>query len=391
MTDIKRYLTLDLPKGQSAFLWGPRKAGKSTYLKQHYPDSLYYDLLDSSVYLKLLEAPYAIRQEIALLPEDIRSQPVIIDEVQKIPILLDEAHGIIESMKPVSFILCGSSTRKLRRSGANFLGGRAWTYSFTPLVFPELSTFDLVHIFQTGLLPPHYLHPATAGRSIKAYIKNYLIQEIQQEGSIRNLRSFLRFLDVMAFSHGEIINYANIGRDCAVDAKTVKGYFEILTDMLLGTFVDPYTKTPGRAIITSHPKFYFFDVGIANALAHRNITEIAGAAAGHAFEHYLFYELNSYKQLNDLDFPIRYWRTKSGIEVDFILGDGNIAIESKMSTLIQKRDVKGLIAFQKERPDTKLYVVCLETRARLMTVDGTHIHVIPMKTFLEDLWGKKII
>jgi predicted AAA+ superfamily ATPase len=237
MFEIKRYLNLSLPLGQSAFLWGPRKAGKSTFLKQHYPHSPYYDLLDSSIYLKFLEAPYTLRQELSLIPENKRDVPIIIDEVQKVPLLLDEVHGIIESMKPTSFILCGSSTRKLRRSGANFLGGRAWRYSFFPFVFPELPQFDLLHIFQTGLLPSHFLYPSSAQKSIKSYITDYLVQEIQYEGSVRNLRAFLKFLDVMAYSQGEMINFSNIARDCAVDAKTIKAYFEILQDMLLGTFV----------------------------------------------------------------------------------------------------------------------------------------------------------
>lgn len=391
MTDLKRYLDLSLPVGQSAFLWGPRKAGKSTFLKKLYPNAPYYDLLNSSVYLRLLDAPYTLRQELSLLPEEKRQGPVIIDEVQKIPLLLDEVHSMIEGMKPLSFILCGSSTRKLRRGGANFLGGRAWRFSFMPLVFPELPNFDLLHIFKTGLLPSHFLNLSTSEKSIKSYINDYLIQEIQYEGSVRNLRAFMKFLDLMAFSQGEIINFSNIARDCAVDSKTIKSYFEILQDMLLGFFVEPYVKTPGRDVMTAHPRFYFFDVGIANRLAHRKIAEIKGPEAGRAFEHYLFYEINAYKNLNDLDFPIRYWRTKTGIEVDFILGDGEVAIESKISPLIQKRDLQGLITFHNDNPNAKLYVVCLEPKQRLMTVDNKQIHIVPIKDFLENLWDKKVI
>ena len=391
MSELKRYLNLSLPAGQSAFLWGPRKAGKSTFLKEAYPDSPYYDLLDSSIYLRFMEAPYSLRQELNLIPEDKRAVPVIIDEVQKVPLLLDEIHSMIENMKPLSFILCGSSTRKLRRSGANFLGGRAWRYNFTPLVFPELDNFDLIHIFNTGLLPSHFLDPDNAARSIKSYISDYLIQEIQFEGAIRNLRGFIKFIDVMAYSHGEMINFSNIARDCSVDAKTIKSYFEILQDMLLGVFLDPYTKTPGRDVISSHPKFYFFDVGIANHLAGRKISSLKGIEAGRSFEHYLFYELNAYKDLNSLDFKLHYWRTRTGIEVDFILGNGEVAVESKISDHIQKRDVQGLLAFHKEIPTAKLYVVCLEPRERLMAVDDKEIHVIPLKVFLQRLWAREII
>jgi len=195
----------------------------------------------------------------------------------------------------------------------------------------------------------------------------------------------------MAYSQGEIINFSNIARDCAVDAKTIKAYFEILQDMLLGNFVEPYNKTPGRDVIRAHPKFYFFDVGIANQLTQRKIEELKGPEAGRAFEHYIFYEINAYKQLNDLDFKINYWRTKLGEEVDFILGDGTLALECKMTSLVQKRDLKGLIAFHNEIPRSQLYVVSLEPRARLITVDHKKIHIVPIKEFLENLWKGKII
>lgn len=389
--DIKRYLNLSLPVGQSAFLWGPRKSGKSTFLKQNFPQSPYYNLLDTDVYLRFLEAPYVLREELARLSEEKRIHPVIIDEVQKVPMLLNDVHSVIENMKPLSFILCGSSTRKLRQSGANFLGGRAWRYAFTPLVFPELPSFDLLHIFKTGLLPSHFLNPTHASKSIKSYISDYLIQELQQEGSVRNLRAFIKFLDLMIYNQDQPLNFANIARDCAVDAKTIKSYYEILKDMLLGTFVEPYADSPGREAIVSHPQFYFFDVGIANQLARRSITELKGPEAGRAFEHYLFSELNGYKLLNDLDFEIRFWRTRTGVEVDFILGRGEIAIESKMTTSVQSRDLKGLLSFHDKNPQAKLYIVCLETRPRLMHFENKQIHVLPIKNFLEELWAKEII
>jgi len=391
LTDLLRYLKLDLPSGQSAFLWGARKAGKSTFLKQQFPNSVYYDLLDSEVYLRFLEAPYLLRQEIAKLPENKRLNPIIIDEFQKAPPLLDEIHLMIENLKPISFILCGSSARKLRRSGANLLGGRAWRYAFFPLVFPELDHFDLLHIFRTGLIPSHYLHPGSATKSIKSYIKDYLTHEIQYEGSVRNLRAFVKFLDIMAYSHGEVVNFSNIARDCAVDAKTVKGYFDILQDMMLGFFLHPYSPRDGRHNIVAHPKFYFFDVGIANHLAGRKIEELKGADAGKALEHYLFYEIQAYLQLNDLDFKVGYWRTRSGSEVDFILGEGEIAIECKLTSLVQQRDLQGLASFHNSSPQAKLFVVSLEPRPRLMSVQDKEVHILPIKFFLESLWAGEII
>tara|TARA_B100000614_G_C14471779_1_gene462821 strand:- start:293 stop:913 length:621 start_codon:yes stop_codon:yes gene_type:complete len=202
---------------------------------------------------------------------------------------------------------------------------------------------------------------------------------------------FLKFLEIMAYIHGEIINYANIARDCGVDAKTVRGYFEILQDMFLGDFVEVFSIKTGRDIVTAHPRFYFFDVGIANYLCGRNIIAIKGKEAGQAFEHYIYYEINSYKQLNELDFPIQYWRTRTGLEVDFILGQGKLAIESKMTTAVQKSDIKNLIAFKKYCPRSNLHIVCLEPRKRLVEIEGKKILIWPIEEFLKMLWAGEII
>jgi predicted AAA+ superfamily ATPase len=391
METLSRCFNMDLPIGQSAFLWGARKAGKSTYLKEKYPHSPYYDLLLSEQYFQFLEAPQRLRHELMLLPESKREIPIIIDEIQKVPLLLDEVHWMIENLKPMSFILCGSSHRKLRARNINLLGGRAWQYIFMPLVFPELPFFDLIHIFKTGLIPSHFLSPATASRSIKAYVQGYLIQELQMEGSIRNLNAFIRFLELMTFTHGEVVNYANISRDCGVDAKTVKGYFEILKDMFLGTFVEVFSPRGGRHLMTSHPRFYFFDVGIANFLCGRSIDTLKGAEAGRAFEHYLFYELNAYNNLKEKNYALQTWRTRDGLEVDFILNRGQIALEAKMTPNVQKSDLKGLLAFHGLGLKSDLYLICLEERPRLVTVDDVPIHIYPLKYFLEQLWDGKII
>lgn len=388
---LERYLKMGLPSNQSAFLWGPRKAGKSTYLKSNFPEAAYYDLLDSQTYLRFLQAPHLLREEIAVLPTPQRNQPILIDEFQRLPELLSEIHFMIENFKPISFILCGSSVRKLKRTGANLLGGRAWRYSFFPLVFPELENFDLLHIFQTGLIPSHYLFPERSIKSIKAYVADYLTHEIQHEGAVRNLAAFARFLDTMPYSHAEVINFSNIARDCAIDAKTVKEYFHILIDMLLGFFLYPYFPRDGRGNIVAHPKFYLFDVGVANHMAKCNISELKGKQAGKSLEHYLFYELKAYQSLEDLDFQISYWRTRSGSEVDFILGDGAVAIESKLTNLVQKRDIQGLLSFHKTCPDAILHVVSLEPRRRLMIFQEKEVHIWPLRDFLDALWCGLII
>jgi len=387
---IKRILNLDLPPGQSAFLWGPRKTGKSTYLHETFPHSLYLDLLDSEIFLRYLERPFLLKEQALAIPESQRHQPIIIDEVQKNLKILDDVHYIIENVKPTSFILCGSSTRKIRHSGVNLLGGRAWRYSFFPFIFPELAEFNLLHIFKTGTVPSHYLNPSHVHTFFKSYVYDYLITEIQQEGSVRNLRNFARFLDQLAFSHGGILNYSNIAGGCAIDAKTVKSYFEILEDMLLGYMIYPFFEKSKRDHLSAHPKFYFFDVGIANFICRRTCTELKGENAGKSLEHYILTELKAFQALQDKDIEICFWRTTAGHEVDFVLKHANIAIECKISDTIDKRDVRGLIKFAADFKGYRLIVVCLEPLPRRMVIDAVTIDIIPVRLFLEQLWSGEI-
>ena len=252
---LNRYLELDLPEGKSLFLWGARKTGKSTYLKNRFPNSFYIDLLHHSTFLRYSKTTGTLKEEIEA--QNNLHQPIIIDEVQKVPEILDEVHHIIENNKNISFILCGSSLRKLKQTGSNLLGGRAWRQLFLPLCYPELPEFDLLKIFNYGLLPEHYLTSSNPVRNLEGYIVDYIIPEVQWEGRIRNLGSFSRFLEAMAFSNGEILNYANIARECHVNLKTVQGYTELMCDMLLGYIIRPYTPKTSRQLIVSSPKFIF--------------------------------------------------------------------------------------------------------------------------------------
>lgn len=387
---LKRYLNLNLPPQQSLFLWGARKTGKSTFLKEAFKDSLSYDLLKSDTYLYYSKAPYLLREEIIQLPKEKISQPIIIDEVQKVPEILDDVHWMIENIPGISFILCGSSLRKLKHTGANLLGGRAWRQLFLPLVYPELPTFDLLRIFNHGLIPSHYLSERSPLRTLQGYLADYLIPEIQWESRIRQLGVFNRFLEAISFSHGEMVNYSNIGRECGVTVRTVQSYFDLLLDMLVGYLLFPYAKTKSRQVITHAPKFFFFDPGMVHALINREIKSIKGPDAGKAFEHYLFLELLGYKELNNLNFDIHYWRTKNGLEVDFILNRGSIAIEVKIGTPIERRDIQGLVEYAKDYQPQKVCVVSLEPRRRKMLVDGVEILVFPVQDFLDDLWSGQI-
>lgn len=390
IVNFKRLLKIKLPKKQSAFLWGPRKTGKTTLLKSSFPDSISYDLLKSDLYLKLVKEPYLLREEILALPRESLNNPVIIDEIQKIPKLLDEVHWLIENTN-ANFILCGSSARKLKRGAANLLGGRAWSYQLYPLVRKEIPHFDLLKALNTGLIPSHYLS-SNPKKSLKAYLRDYLKEEIQAEGLVRNLPAFARFLDSIIFSHGELTNFSNIARDCGVDSKTVKEYYQILEDTLLGTFIYPFKKSSGRDTILSMPKFYLFDVGIANALAKRIVPSLKGIETGRAFEHFILMELLAYRGLSDNDYEINFWRTKTGLEADFILEKGKVAVEVKVSSHIHKSDIKGLIAFKEENPKTNAIVVSLDSKSRKIVLENKQeITVLPYEVFLDKLWDGKTI
>lgn len=380
---FKRYLSLDLPQNQSAFLWGARKTGKSTFLKETFPNALRIDLLKADVFQHYARRPQGLREE---LQSVIDPFTVVVDEVQKIPILLDEIHSLIEEKKNVQFVLCGSSARKLKQTGANLLGGRAWRYMFMPLCYPELQELNWDFIFNRGLVPSHYLSPAIE-QNLTAYLYDYILTEVHMEATLRKRETFGRFLDILGFCHGQMINFSNIARDCGVSSKTVMTYFEILEDMYLGYFLRPYRVRSSRQIIQEVPKFYLFDTGLANYLKRYTFKEMRGPDAGASFEHYVFLELMAYKLLNAKRDHIFYWRTKNTHEVDFIVQD--MAFEVKISTPIEKRDLKNLLVFAEEN-NISLHVISLEPRKRVMTHDNKEITVWPIQDFLAALWSHSL-
>lgn len=385
MKKIKRMLNIDLPKKQSAFLWGPRKTGKSTYLKKAFPQSLMYDFLKTDLALEFIKRPYLLREQILAKNETVLNYPIILDEVQKVPQVLNEVHWLIEN-KGLSFILCGSSARKLKRGKANLLGGRAWRYEMFPLVSAELENVDLLRALNHGMIPDHYLRD-NYKKSLKSYVRDYLKEEVFDEGLTRNIPAFARFFDAIGYSHGELTNFSNIARDCGVDAKTVKEYYQILVDTLLGRMVEPFKRRQSRQIITKAPKFYLFDVGVAGAITKRHISEERGELFGRAFEHFIFTEIVAHSSYRELDYRINYWRTKSGLEVDFVLGDGEVAIEVKGQSHVDSKDLRPLKAFMDEYTPKKALVVCNEKEERVVS----QIRLLTWRRFLEDLWGGRII
>lgn len=381
----KRILKLNLPHNQSCFLWGPRKTGKTTYLRENYPDSHYIDLLKSENYLKYSKDPKKFREEILALDDSKKVLPVIVDEIQRVPILLNEVHLMIEENQ-ISFILSGSSARKLKRGAANLLGGRAWKYSMFPLVSAELKELDLLKIFQHGLLPSHYLAEQPS-MFLQSYVEDYIEEEIKSEGLVRNLPAFANFLDSLAFSNGELINYSNIARDCGVDSKTVKEYYQILVDTLLGSYLLPFKKSSSRQIISATPKFYLFDLGVVSYLCNRSISVLKGSEAGKAFEHFIYLELLAYMKVHNKRESIKFWRTSKGLEVDFVIGKARLAIETKISNSVSKQDIKGLMVFKKENPETQAIVVSLDDSPRKIPLEeNLEILILPYKEFLKNLW-----
>ena len=382
-----RKIKLDLSSSETCFLWGPRQTGKTTLLRQVFPGSRYYDLLLSDLYHKLLLHPEQIREELvaAGVTGENQRTPVIIDEIQKLPILLDEVHWLIESRK-IRFILCGSSARKLRRNHANLLGGRAVRYVLFPLVYPEVNDFDIIKALNGGLLPRHYIS-ASPRRLLQSYIGDYLQQEITAESLTRNVPAFGRFLEIAALSNGELVNYNNIATDCGVSAPTVKEYYRILEDTLLGTMVSAYRIRSKRRIIHA-PKFYFFDVGIVGYLTRRGALQFGSELFGRAFEHFIYLELLAHSAYSEKFYPITYWRTSSGFEVDFILGSHEVAIEVKSADQIRSRHFSGMRAFLEEHTPSKAIIVSFDTVPR-RTEDG--IMILPWKEFLEQLWGDELL
>ncbi len=388
LDNFVRRLKMPLPRGKSAFLWGPRKTGKTTYLRQRFRDSLVYDFLRGDLFLEFSKSPWRLRERILGAEKRFLNRPIILDEVQKVPQVLDEVHGMIES-KGLQFILCGSSPRKLKRGQANLLGGRAWRYEMFPLVSPEIGTsrLELLRALNQGLIPSHYVETQNPEKSLRSYVQDYLREEVFAEGLTRNIPAFSRFFDAMGYSHGELTNYSNIARDCGVDSKTVREYYQILVDTLLGTFVEPFRRRQHRRVLGKTPKFYLFDVGVAGAITRRSIKEERGETFGKAFEHFLFMEILAYRSYSESDFPIHFWRTKTGLEVDFVLGDAEVALEIKGARRVDAPDMKPLRAFVEELRPKKALLVCNEKEPRL----SGNLRILPWRDFLEGLWAGRII
>lgn len=376
MKDIsKRALTIDLPTNRSAFLWGPRKTGKTFWLRQTFPEHVRIDLLQTDVFGEYAARPSLLRERY----RDHRKM-IIIDEVQMVPDLLHEVHWLIEN-RGSSFLMTGSSARKLRRKHANLLGGRAWRYTMHPLSFLETQGFDLEGVMVSGLLPPHFLSPDPI-RDLRSYVADYLKEEIAAEAAVQSIPAFSEFLRVAALTSGELLNYTNVAREAGVSAKVVRSYFQILEDTLLGFRVASWRKSRTRRMIETE-KFYLFDVGVANYLSRR-VPREGTPEFGKAFEHYILMELKAYQAYRNPELDIRYWRTSTGMEVDFILGEMDVALEIKGGRRVHEGDLKGLAALLADQKVKHPLLISLEREPRKM---GAKVRALPWEVFLRELWS----
>ena len=377
---LQRILNLKDEIDSSIFLFGARQTGKSTILRQQFPQSIYIDLLDNSVKERYRRRPSLLYEA---LMEKAEGTLVIIDEIPEVPDLLNEVHRLIVEKKLV-FILCGSSARKLKRKGHNTLGGRAFPVYLYPFVSSEIPDFDIDRAVTYGMIPPHYL-AKNPSRLLAGYIDIYLKEEIKEEALVRNLDAFHRFLEVATLTDGEMVNNNNIAQDCGVHATTVNAYFDILEDTLMGYRIPAFRKVMKRRLMQA-PKFYYFDIGVVNHLLHRKELVRGTPEYGHAFEHLVIQELYAWLHYTHSDETLSYWRTYTGLEVDAVIGDARVAIEIKSVEDVMTKHLKGLKAFGEEHPQSRKIIVSLDRINRRIG----DIECIYVLDFFKELWGNGI-
>ncbi len=378
----KRYLELsNIIKKKSIFLLGPRQTGKSTLLRSQFPEARYVDLLEADTFRELSGHPETLRQR--LQPQE---RLVIIDEIQKLPSLLDEVQLLIDRNKDLRFILTGSSARKLKRGAANLLGGRAYFINFHPLTSIELGGGGsrIIDRCNFGSLPA-IIDADRPKRDLDSYVGIYLKEEIQAEALTRSIENFARVLNFSSHLNAEQINYTKIGNDAGVPPRTVRDYFQIFSDTLVAHILPPFEKTSKRKAVATE-KFYFFDLGVARSLARLGEVAEGTPDFGKALEHLILLELLAYRDYNLKDVSIHYWRSQSQFEVDFLVNE-SIAIEVKASARVATQDLKGLKALEEDLPLHRKIVVCGESEKRVVD----KVEIIPYAQFLTELWDHLIV
>ena len=385
MIIFQRILKLiPLLQKKSFFLLGPRATGKSFLIRtelNHKAISL--NLLRTELYLRLTTSPWELE---SIIDAELAKKPVefiVIDEIQKIPMLLDEVHRLIEERK-LCFLLTGSSARKLKKGHANLLAGRAWTANLYPLSIAEIPHFNLERYLRFGGLPTVYASK-TPQEELNAYTQTYLYEEIQSEGLVRKLPQFSRFLVTAALANGQILNFANIANDTGVPAATVREYYSILEDTLLGFMLPPWTKSKKRKALST-AKFYLVDTGVCHTLAQTKTIDRNSDLYGRSFEHWVALELRAYLSYRRFDQSLCYWRTTHQQEIDFVIGD-EIAIEVKTTKRMTPHDLKNIKLLQEEHIIKKFFLISQDP----IESKQDNIHCMHWKTFMQQLWLDKII
>ncbi len=366
-------------KRKSVLLLGPRRTGKSALIRQQFAGARVYNLLKADEFQKLAARPQLIREAAIAAPVDL----IAVDEIQKLPILMDEIHLMIEEMGQ-KFLLTGSSARKLRRTHTSLMAGRAKIQYLHPFVSSEIVEFDLNRVLLYGLLPPVYLSDDPQDE-LQSYVGEYLREEIQAEALSRNIQNFSRFLDRAAFTNAQLINFESVASDAQVPARTVREYYSLLEDTLIGRMLEPISQIGSKKVI-SKAKFYFFDTGVVHQLQRMVGLPELSPAYGDAFETFLFHELVSYLDCSGPKETLNFWRTTAGNEVDFVVS-GRIAIEAKATKLVDAKDFRGLMALAKEKKMDRQIIVSRDPDRRVVG----DIEIWPYREFLEQLWTGKIV
>lgn len=382
METIDRFFN---PPKQSFFLFGPRGTGKSTLVKRHFREAIYIDLLDPELFRAYSAHPERLREKLLASPGN---TTVVIDEIQKLPQLLSLVHSLIEQKAGWRFVLTGSSSRKLKRGGVDLLAGRALLCSLHPFMAAELGrSFSLQSAVQNGLLPI-VLDSSDPKKVLQTYAALYLREEVQMESLVRNIGSFTRFLEAASFSHASLLNITNIARECQVERKVVEGYISVLEDLLLAYRLPVLTRRAQRALV-AHPKFYIFDAGIYRSLRPQGPLDRPEEIEGQAFEGLVAQHLRAWIDYSGRDFKLYFWRTRAGVEVDFVVYgvEGLFAIEVKNAARVQPQDLRGLRAFKQDYPQSRAYLV-YRGKERLMK-DG--ILCLPCEEFLLALQPQRSI
>ena len=366
------------PKNKSFFLFGPRGTGKTTWLKMNFPQAVYINLLEAEMFNNLLARPGRLEE---FIPDNFADW-VILDEVQKVPELLDEVHRLIEEKK-IKFILTGSSARKLKRKNVNLLAGRALTYHLYSLTSAELGLdFNIEKYAKIGGLPSVYNKETTPEKYLESYVMTYLEQEVKQEGLTRNLSAFSRFLEAASFAQGSVLNISEVSRECAVNRKVAENYFSILEDLLIAYYLPSFAKRAKRKNIKSN-KFYYFDAGVYRTIRPRGPLDSPEEIEGICLETMILQELKAINEYYSLRYSLYFWRTAAGAEVDFILygAKGLVAVEVKRKARINAKDMRGLKLFLKDYPSAKAFLLYGGDK----TIYKNNITILPLKKFFSDV------